>query len=125
MGLDMYLHVNSIEEKEIFELIGTWRKANQIRDFFSCYCSKEEAQENIMDLLVTKEMIEELEKHIIDILTDKKNPESVLPTSPGFFFGSLEYDHYYYGDLIYTLTLTKIAKEYLNKNKTIYYSEWW
>lgn len=70
-------------------------------------------------------MIDELETCILAILTVKESPETTLPKSVGFFFGSVENDFYYYIELIYTLTLTKVAKEALAINEIGYYSEWW
>jgi len=103
MGLDMdlvrrnkpqtNLKTEDLEEQDIIY----WRKANHIHNWFvmnlidhvdNCKASKITTNE-LLDLITVLEYIE-------------KNPddmeyiESELPTADGFFFGSTDYDHYYF-----------------------------
>ncbi|MDW5525056.1 hypothetical protein R6Z02_14970 [Carnobacterium maltaromaticum] len=126
MGLDMYLHVGEMGMKnsEDFEMIGIWRKANQIRAFFASYVPEKEG-ENIDNLVLNLDMLNELESIIKDVLSDKSLAPDMLPTQSGFFFGSLEYDEGYFNDLTITLSFIDEAKVHLKAGKLVAYSEWW
>jgi len=57
-------------------------------------------------------------------IKDSKKAIELLPTQEGFFFGSTDYDQYYYEDLIYTQKmLTAELKE--DDDATYYYSANW
>lgn len=60
------------------------------------------------------------------VIDNKKYCKKMLPTADGFFFGSTEYDEYYYRDLEYTKeVLTKILENYdFDKETLIYHSSW-
>jgi len=56
-------------------------------------------------------------------IKDPTVAQKLLPTQSGFFFGSTNYDQYYYGDLVYT---QKVLKEALkDKEGCFYYSSSW
>lgn len=44
------------------------------------------------------------------VIKDYKYAEENLPTTGGFFFGSTEYDEYYYADVLHTLNKLKALK---------------
>ncbi len=92
--------------------LGYWRKANHIHKWFvdnvqdgnddcGTYYVSEEDLKNL--LVITNEALE------------SKNPENILPTQEGFFFGGTEYDEYYKDDLHNT---KKILEKILNDPKT-------
>lgn len=134
-----YIDTNKITY--IVEEAGYWRKANAIHKWFvenvqgdvdDCkpyYVDKE----NLEDLLKTvnivlagSELIDgeitngytfENGKKIPNIekgklIKDSTLAEKYLPTGSGFFFGSTDYDEYYYNDLVET---KKILEEALSK----------
>ena len=87
----------------VFPII-TWRKANQIHKWFVDNC--QEGDDNCQRHYVSKEKLVELSETINTILncSDPLNREQVakelLPTDiEGCFFGSEEYDDYYFEDL--------------------------
>ena len=120
MGLDMYLtkrtYVKNWEHKndkhsvdvklngkkrkdiqpervsEIVEDVMYWRKANHIHNWFvvNCQGGVDECQETRVSLDQLKEL-SELCKEVVD----KKDP-NLMKTVQGFFFGSTDYDQYYY-----------------------------
>ena len=52
--------------------------------------------------------------------------DELLPTQSGFFFGSLEYDEYYFEDIKYTIDMLKeIIKEEEELNKQGIFSEFY
>jgi len=97
----------------------TWRKANAIHAWFV-----EEVQEGNDDCKsywVPRETVQKLLDLIVTALASRKiddrgnithEAETVLPTQGGFFFGSTDYDEYYWEDLEST---EKELKELLNK----------
>ncbi|MEN2279644.1 hypothetical protein AAH973_01645 [Enterococcus faecalis] len=125
MGLDMWLYEKEQEKGEAQE-IGYWRKANQIRVFFASY-APELIGENIEMLAVNKEMLLELKRRINCCLTERNENISseLLPTSQGFFFGSSEYDGWYYEQLENTLPIIEEALIAINNNNLVFYGEWW
>ncbi|WP_261998678.1 hypothetical protein [Enterococcus faecalis] len=125
MGLDMWLYEKEQEKGEAQE-IGYWRKANQIRAFFASY-APELIGENIEMLAVNKEMLLELKRRINCCLTERNENISseLLPTSQGFFFGSSEYDGWYYEQLENTLPIIEEALIAINNNNLVFYGEWW
>ena len=48
---------------------------------------------------VSKADLEDLIKRCIEVLTDHSKAEELLPTTSGFFFGSTDYDDWYFKDV--------------------------
>jgi len=83
--------------------MGYWRKSNQIHNWFV---------ENLADgvdecqkIFVNRESLENLRDLCNQVLADNSLAKDLLPTGAGFFFGSLEYDEYYFGDLKQTVEI--------------------
>jgi hypothetical protein len=47
--------------------------------------------------------LEQLKEVCINVIAVPEMAEELLPTGAGFFFGSTEYDEYYFGDLNETI----------------------
>lgn len=141
MGLDMYLtkrtyigseyeHRNvvvknidiTIDGKEvkinpkriqaITESVGYWRKANHIHRWFV-----ENIQDGEDDCGEYNLTIEDLKSLLDDCIQVKNNhefSENVLPTGEGFFFGSTDYDEYYYQNIDDTI---KIIEDILSETE--------
>lgn len=123
MGLDMWLLKKKGNE---YEKIGYWRKANQVREYFAKFVP-EQAHENIAELTVSLEMLDVLELKIKKCLKSRDITvcQNLLPTSSGFFFGSTEYDTFYFEDLESTLPIIQEARKEINKGSHVIYHEWW
>ena len=78
-----------------------WRKANQIHKWFSNLVDWNE-KELINGFKVTKEQLRELVDCITRVLESKDLADDVLPTQKGFFFGSYDYDEWYFDELVRT-----------------------
>ena len=83
--------------------MGYWRKSNQIHNWFV---------ENIGDgvdecqkMFVNRESLENLRDVCNQVLADNSLAPELLPTASGFFFGSTEFDEYYFGDLKQTVEI--------------------
>ena len=130
MGLDMFLYVqtNDVEltEKSIVdetvtrEEVAYWRKANMVHQYF-CTRGKEISPSYLYT--ITREDLLELLKICHGILDETLSPEVVLPTTNGFFFGSVGYDEIYYDHIKETIFIlsevlllnekSKDAKEFI------------
>ena len=126
MGLDMYLEVrryvsgysfNNEEVKkqfnEIIETVGMqnihderfatvavnvayWRKANHIHNWF--VQNVQDGEDDCGQYRVTREQLRELEELCRRVSKDGtgETASKLLPTSEGFFFGTDNYDEYYF-----------------------------
>lgn len=101
-----------------------WRKCNQIREWFAQHL--EEGVANCEYSMVTKDDIENLIADCYMVLDHHSLASEILPTSPGFFFGSTDYDEWYFEDLQYTITnLLKALGEVDWDKENMFYYEWW
>jgi len=126
MGLDMYLmkrvRVNKDEDSVDTELV-YWRKANAIHNFFTSIKDQHESCESIE---VTKDMLGMLLDRCNMVLEDKSRADELLPTTSGFFFGSTEYDEWYFKKLEDTIRdITPILSDGDIKDGDLYYFGWY
>ena len=123
MGLDMYLEKKNLIDGCFSELC-YWRKANQIRQWFCDHL--ENGVENCTHSLVTKENIEELIDTCKIVLKEHSLAASLLPTTSGFFFGSTDYNEWYFKELESTIEKLEEALTLVDwDNEEVYYYEWW
>jgi len=126
MGLDMYLmkrvRVNKDEDSVDTELV-YWRKANAIHNFFTSIKDQHESCESIE---VTKDMLGMLLDRCTMVLEDRSRADELLPTTSGFFFGSTEYDEWYFKKLEDTIRdITPILSDGDIKDGDLYYFGWY
>lgn len=118
----------------LFEEIGCWRKANQIHNWFvqnvqngcdNCECY-EVTKEQLEELKNICEKVLEGSRLVKGKIVNEQNLENgkwvkcyvggkyiedpsvameLLPTASGFFFGSTDYDQWYYRDLVNTVEI--------------------
>lgn len=116
--------------------VGYWRKANQIHNWFMQNCARRDEYDNPIDdcrpIEITVDKLEELLETCKKVLADHSLAGSLLPTADGFFFGSTEYDDYYFGDLEQTVEIIepvlKFAKHKLEIKDyawEVYYQASW
>ena len=116
--------------------VGYWRKANQIHNWFMENCARRDEYDNPIDdcrpVEITVDKLEALLDTCKKVLADHSLAGSLLPTADGFFFGSTEYDDYYFGDLEQTVEIIepvlKFAKHKLEIKDyawEVYYQASW
>lgn len=93
MGLDIILFKAKSAE------IADFRKVNFLFKFFE----NKIGDRNPTTIEVTTDDLEELRERCIKVLTDHKLAKNLLPTCSGSFFGSTEYDKYYFKDVLRVL----------------------
>lgn len=157
MGLDMYLFYdvyvggdyNDYEEKKITLTrngksyvtsdialnvkdvssirlkLAYWRKANHIHKFFIDECGK--GDDDCRDLYVSTEVMRKLKTLCSQVLNDRSKASELLPTESGFFFGSTEYDEWYFEDIKDTLKQIEAVERKINKipDGSLYYHASW
>lgn len=82
-----------------------WRKANAIHKWFVDNCAK--GVDNCEEVSVSIEKIRELFDVVRQVKVDHSRAPKLLPTCNGFFFGSTDYDDWYFEDLDYTYDVLK------------------
>ena len=89
--------------KEVSVDAGYWRKANAIHDWFvrECQGGVDECQATRID----RENLRSLKELCEQVLADRKKAKELLPTTSGFFFGSTEFDEYYFQDIESTVEI--------------------
>lgn len=140
MGLDMYLNkhyyqsrwgangqvkrrkkINGLEVKEVICEAMYWRKSNQIHSWFVYNVQK--GVDDCNEYPVSREQLKELLGTVSDVL--KTRNHSALETKSGFFFGSMDYDEWYWGDLERTLNdLSALLKNDDGEGWFTYQASW-
>ena len=102
--------------------VAYWRKSNQIHQWFVTFV--QDGLDNCQKHIVYRDRIEELRDLCVQVLEDNSMAEELLPNAEGFFFGSQEYDEYYFGDLQNTVEMLNRALE-LPETYDLYYQSSW
>ena len=128
MGLDMCLYSVPKGAEPTFDErqeLAYWRKANAIHNFFD----KWRANGNLRNgeyLRIYQPDLENLRARCQTILQNTSEANNLLPTTRGFFFGSVEYDEWYFKDLQATIThIDKIFNNDVFENHDVYYMGDW
>jgi hypothetical protein len=149
MGLDMYLNVDVYMSKytdvdkrdticdiigikpnddkigsvDVSIEVGYWRKANAIHKWFVDNC--QDGVDDCRKAYVSADALVMLRDACKSVLSNHSLADELLPCESGFFFGSTEYDEYYYADLEYTVELIEtILDKYGDKYMFSYHSSW-
>ena len=80
--------------------VAYWRKQNAIHNWFVEECQN--GEDECQTVYVGREKLEELRDLCREVLADPTLASDLLPTSNGFFFGSTDYDKWYWEGLTYT-----------------------
>ena len=108
----------------IIEMIADWRKANHIHKWF--VDNVQNGKDDCGYYEVTKEQLEELLEVCKTVTDDLIMAKKLLPTTSGFFFGSTDYDEWYFDDVKYTLeTIENVLNTTDFENEMIMYCSSW
>ena len=103
--------------------VAYWRKANQIHKWFVDHVQN--GKDDCGDYYVSREQLQLLLDTCKIVLIDKEEASQLLPVQEGFFFGSYEYNEYYFGDLQDTIDqIERILNEYPEDWYFKYQSSW-
>lgn len=81
----------------IVEEVAYWRKVNSVHKWF--VDNVQGGEDDCRRAYVTSENLGALLRLVREVLEDHSKAEQLLPNEEGFFFGSTEYDEWYYKDL--------------------------
>ena len=101
--------------------MGYWRKCNQIHQWF--VDNVQGGEDNCGKYFVNRETLTELLNTCKEVLADHSKADDLLPTQAGFFFGSTDYDEYYFGDLKHTVETIQNCLD--SPYEYFYYSSSW
>jgi hypothetical protein len=108
-----------------------WRKCNALHNYFvqTCQAGIDNCEPSIVSVEVLVGLKEKLDKILKGVRVTKTftpTGNTLLPTQDGFFFGSTDYNYWYFRDLRYTQRiLEKILKPTtLNNWEFIYEASW-
>lgn len=122
-GGEIFNYVKPERIKYIEEDIMYWRKANQIHSWF--VKNVQDDEDNCKEYYVSIEKLKLLLITCKKVKDDNSLASILLPTQKGFFFGSYEYDEYYFQDIEDTITeLEKVLQEDNSESDFYYYSSW-
>ena len=123
MGLDIFL----LNEKE--EQLADFRKINFVMGWLCRTFETNPEEVNLKPILLSKEKLNDLIDKTETIINAKSNSDdwkeiakSTLPIYEGFFFGSYEYDDYYYGRIRF---VHNSLKNIINTEQDIRIVCWW
>lgn len=102
---------------------GYWRKANAIHAWF--VDNIQEGEDNCQESWVAREDMQALLDTVNKVLADTSLAPELLPTSNGFFFGSTEYNEWYWKDIEYTRDMLTRALNENMKDWDFYYQASW
>ena len=117
------------EVREIVYDVAYWRKANAIHDWF--VENVQNGEDDCGEYHVPHSLIVELYDIICEVLKNRERASELLPTTSGFFFGSTEYDEWYFDGLEYTKNVFEPiveaikAEDMMIYNFDFYYSSSW
>ena len=87
--------------------VGQWRKSNQVHQWFVDNC--QDGVDDCLEAYVSRDHLIALRDICQKVLADHGLADELLPTASGFFFGSTQYDEFYFGDLEDTVLMINEA----------------
>jgi hypothetical protein len=104
-----------------------WRKVNAVHDWF--VREVQGGEDDCKTYHVSRDKLAELLeicKRVTDNQDDQSVAEELLPSASGFFFGSTDYDEYYYEGLLWTVEgIERILKNPAYEGMDFYYQSSW
>jgi hypothetical protein len=102
-----------------------WRKANAIHKWF--VQNVQDGHDECQESYVSREQLEKLLDEVTEVLKHKDKAAELLPTTSGFFFGTTDYNDWYWEDMKKTqAALERILKNpRLVKGWDFYYQASW
>jgi hypothetical protein len=142
MGLDMNLYAKKtcwgLRDENVsldpwvgkFKKVATtyevayWRKANHIHSWFVKYV--QDGKDDCGEYYVSKAQLTDLMETVRRVVESPTEAKDLLPTQSGFFFGSTDYDDYYFDELRSTMSMLRVVIDLIDKHGIeIYYSSSW
>lgn len=121
-GKEIPIDFNKVSYIE--ESIAYWRKANAIHNWF--VENVQDGEDDCKSYEVGLEDLEKLVKLCKIVRENHDKAEELLPTTSGFFFGSTDYDDWYFHNIDETIEqLKKVLEEEKKLNSQGIYNEFY
>lgn len=101
--------------------LGYWRKANAIHGYIIDKFAN--GEHDVVEVFMNRRAIEEWLEDCKKVIASPGQAETILPTTQGFFFGSYEYDDYYFEYIKDTIEILEQALSY-DINEYVYQASW-
>jgi hypothetical protein len=128
LGLD-FSKVQGLEQVKpervsyVVEDVGYWRKANAIHNWF--VKNVQDGKDDCGEYYVSGFDLQNLLDTVNDVLADPSKAHELLPSQSGFFFGSTDYDEWYFKDLKDTREIIKKVLAEGEETGSYYYRSSW
>ena len=113
-----------LESAELVIEVGYWRKANHIHKWFVDRVQEGNDWNCGNSYCVEREQLQELLKLCKEIKEDNSKAEELLPVQEGFFFGTYEYDEWYFDGIDATIEIIERVLKIDNDWDFEYHSSW-
>lgn len=126
LNAEDFIKEDGIQFANVKLQVAYWRKSNAVHQYFVDTCA--EGKDECQEIYVGLENLEDLKNRCEKILENHDLASELLPTQSGFFFGSTEYDEYYFKDLKDTIKqITPVIERLKDKNCMwdVYYQASW
>lgn len=108
MGLDMWLYCNDreltheVQDEKLMARRGQimyWRKANAIHRWFIEHAENSDGYDDCSTIEITVQDLRSIHALCQEVMEDHDKAPELLPVQDGFFFGSQEYDKWYFENI--------------------------
>jgi hypothetical protein len=121
-GKTVDVGINPHRIEEITESAMYWRKANHIHKWF--VENVQNGEDDCGTYPVSLDQLKDLRDLCEEVINKRDEASELLPTQAGFFFGTQDYDEYYFEDIIDTYNdLRKIIDNY--PSGTLFYVDYY
>ncbi len=115
-------HLGGSRVKEVIIEAGYWRKANAIHRWF--VDNVQGGEDECRPHYVSRDKLKELRELCETVLRERDRAAQLLPAASGFFFGSTEYDEWYFSDIETTVRIIDDCLELPESWEFEYRSSW-
>ena len=124
-GFNVYLRGSENFKYTSFgQEVGYWRKANHIHKWF--VDNVQNGTDDCGEYEVSQEKLIELRQVCEEVMSHKSKASKLLPSESGFFFGSTDYDEYYFNRVVNTIEIIDNVLESTDfENEMITYCASW
>lgn len=126
MGLDLYLYTQSKPDSQLGEQlprteVAYFRKFNALLKWVDTYVKE---VKNCEDVILDKHKLQKLLYTLKSL--NPENCQELFPTTEGFFFGSTEYDEWYWKDVTaLQAVVSKLLKRVDFSRMVVCFHAWW
>ena len=122
-GGEPYANINPDKVSHIQEDVAYWRKANQIHHWF--VKNIQDGEDDCREYPVSKEDLQSLLEVCQCVKNEPSDANMLLPVSDGFFYGSQEFDQYYFDQIDRTIEVLEEILANYDQDSDYYYQASW